>query len=75
MLIKGKQGQLFGGYASEPWLKNGKFYGELNRRTHATQNAHYYSSLCAMLEPELVCAFCAQLQRFAVTVPSDICCA
>lgn len=30
MLIKGKQGQLFGGYASEPWLKNGKYYGNFS---------------------------------------------
>lgn len=30
LLVKDKQGQLFGGYASEPWLKNGKYYGELH---------------------------------------------
>ena len=30
LLVKDKQGQLFGGYASEPWLKNGKFYGEVD---------------------------------------------
>ncbi len=30
LLVKDKQGQLFGGYASEPWLKNGKYYGEVH---------------------------------------------
>ena len=29
MLVKDKQGHVFGGYASEPWLKNGKYYGEI----------------------------------------------
>ena len=29
LLVKDKQGQVFGGYASEPWLKNGKFYGDV----------------------------------------------
>ncbi|KAL0037976.1 hypothetical protein WJX79_008102 [Trebouxia sp. C0005] len=30
LLVKDKQGQLFGGYASEPWLKNGKYYGNFS---------------------------------------------
>lgn len=30
VVVKGKQGQLFGGYASEPWLKNGKYYGNFS---------------------------------------------
>jgi hypothetical protein len=30
VLVKDKQGHLFGGYASEPWVKNGKFYGEVH---------------------------------------------
>ena len=30
LLMKDKQGHLFGGYASEPWLKNGKYYGEVH---------------------------------------------
>ena len=29
LLVKDKQGHVFGGYASEPWLKNGKYYGEV----------------------------------------------
>ena len=36
LLVKDKQGQLFGGYASEPWLKNGKYYGE----------SHYLPTTC-----------------------------
>lgn len=29
LLVKDKAGHVFGGYASEPWLKNGKYYGEV----------------------------------------------
>lgn len=35
LLVKDKQGQVFGGYASEPWLKNGKFYGEVTPSQHS----------------------------------------
>lgn len=30
LLVKDKQGHLFGGYASDPWLKNGKYYGNFS---------------------------------------------
>lgn len=29
LVVRNKGGQVFGGYASEPWLKNGKYYGEV----------------------------------------------
>ena len=29
LLVRDKQGHVFGGYASEPWSKNGKYYGEM----------------------------------------------
>lgn len=29
LVVRDKGGQVFGGYASEPWLKNGKYYGEV----------------------------------------------
>ncbi|KAL3142937.1 hypothetical protein ABBQ38_003222 [Trebouxia sp. C0009 RCD-2024] len=30
LLVKDKAGHVFGGYASEPWLKNGKYYGNFS---------------------------------------------
>ena len=29
LVVRDKGGQVYGGYASEPWLKNGKYYGEV----------------------------------------------
>ena len=30
LVVRDKGGQVFGGYASEPWLKNGKYYGKVD---------------------------------------------
>ena len=45
VVVKGKQGQLFGGYASEPWLKNGKYYGEVM----------VHPVLCTFFRPDRLC--------------------
>jgi len=37
LVVKDKQGHIFGGYASEPWLKNGKYYGEVIASLHQCQ--------------------------------------
>ena len=29
LVVRDKQGHVFGGYASESWTKNGKFFGEV----------------------------------------------
>lgn len=34
LVVKDKGGQVYGGYASEPWLKNGKYYGEVITPRH-----------------------------------------
>ena len=60
LLVRNKGGQVFGGYASEPWLKNGKYYGEvitsLRPSMHLLKHqlAQALTGLCPCLRPEAI---------------------
>ena len=56
LVVRDKSGQVFGGYASEPWLKNGKYYGEITTSLHWSVRSTKHQLWLPRPSPQPACA-------------------